>query len=742
MFSIPQSNTNIQSNSVGDNLQDYEGQLSQPGQSGSQFFPSQNDLSSQPLLTTSIQPFRANVYTYAPSSLTDPLNSVDNDSSRSTDTSLTRDVSWDSGVQSFSQIENTNLQLATTEAVVSLPEAPPMRYLHSNLAVLSAEQYDGGRYPRRPASKVNQKPNTAVVPANNAPNPRKRGRKSADRELDSPAEETKRSRGRPRLETKDQTPGERRRTQIRLAQRAYRNRKENAITDLQAKIDDLKNVNSEINNAYHDLFNYASQRGLLAQAPEFGQQLQKLQTLIKQTQEQETSQVNEHDSLEGHSDDGQGDVQNPEDLVTNEEPVSTLPNDQTPALLGGITVSHEPVVQPELDATFGLDHVLNNVHAHNYEVITAPTFENASFGPNVPVDANFLDPAHSAWARHPGNRLTGPHTMSFNEWSFARRLHRHTIERATALISMPNPPPAKLTRVFGFVMLFETVDEIRSRTVAMLNRNKNEPLNYWKYPFHRLGGSGTHFPDQAGPSSLSGSSTYQSSGFGTGPFNERTTRVNDTLLGVSQYINMSGWEGTWFDSDEVETYLAQNGVIIPTAADIHTVEIHPGAFSDVQVQSHPQYMQDIHPNAMHIPHIDASFTLGIPATVSSTIGDPSLSAGSDTTTPSTVPPLVGNSWQSIPTSSNFYGGTQHTEQVTPPFTGFDDVTANPFFNPPSYYFPHHEIEVPTPVATPRRVVLDVNQFISGLISSATCLGRAPSFRPKDIVSSFWNAVIG
>ncbi|KAI0113458.1 hypothetical protein F4814DRAFT_347331 [Daldinia grandis] len=732
MSSIPQSNASIQSNSVGDNLQDY-GQLSQPGQPG-RLISSQNDLSSQPLLTTSIPPFRANVYTYASSSLINPLNSVDNDSCQFTDTSLTQDVSWDSGVQSLSQIENTNVQLTTDETVVSLPEAPPMRYLHSNLAVLSAEQYDGGRYPRRSASKINQKPNTTVVPTNNAPNPRKRGRKSADRELDGPAEETKRSRGRPRLETKDQTPGERRRTQIRLAQRAYRNRKENAITDLQAKIDDLKNVNSEINNAYHDLFNYASQRGLLAQAPEFGQQLQKLQTLLKRTQEQENSEVNEHNSPEEHSDDGQGDAQN------SEEPVSTLPNDQTPALLGGITVSHEPVVQPELDATFALNPTPNNVHAHNYEVITAPTFENASFGPNVPVDTNFLDPAHSSWARHPWNRLTGPPTMSFNEWTFARRLHRHTVERAAALISMPNPPPAKLTRVFGFVMLFETVDEIRSRTVAMLEKNKNEPLNNWKYPFHRLGGSGTHFPDQAGPSSLSGSSIYHSSGFGTGPFNERTTRVNDTLLGVSQYINMSGWEGTWFDSDEVETYLAQNGVIIPTAADIHTVEIHPGAFSDVQVQSHTQHMQDFHPNAMDIPHIDASLTLGMP-TIPSTIGNPSLATGSDTTV-STAPPLVpDSSWQSIPTS-NFYGGAHHTEQAVPSFTGFDDMTANTFVNPSSYHFPYRETEIPTPAASPRRVVLDVNQFISGLISSATCLGRAPSFRPKDIVSSFWNAVIG
>ncbi|KAI1473133.1 uncharacterized protein F4812DRAFT_454950 [Daldinia caldariorum] len=720
MSLIPRLDNDIQSEYVNNSLRDCRGQLGQSNQLDRSHL-GQNDLSSQTSLTTEMPSFSSNVYTHAHTSpsLVKLTNSVpDIDSSQSSHTALARDGSWGSEAHSFPQLENINLQLATNDAAVSLTEVPVMRYSHVDLAVLNADQHDSGRSSKRPASKANLKANITVVPTSNASNSRKRGRKSTESEVEGPAEETKRSRGRPRLETKDQTPSERRRTQIRLAQRAYRNRKENAITDLQAKINDLQSVNNEINNAYQNLFNYASQRGLLAQAPEFGEELQKLQTLIKQTQEQGNPQIDdENESPEGHSGEDQREAQDLADgtATHGEPPVSAPEIDQTPALWGGITVSHEPAAQPQYAAISALDPMLNNTQTHSYEVITVPTLENASFGPNLSIDTNFLNPAYSSWAHHPWNRLTGPRTMSFNEWTFARRLHRHTAERAAALICMPHPPPARLRRVFGFVMLFETVDEIRSRTLAMLDREKNDPLSNWKYPFHRLGGSGTHFPNQEGPPSLSGSSTYQSSGFGTGPFNERTTRVGDTMLGVSQYINMSGWEGTWFDADEVEAYLAQNGVVIPTAADIHTVELHPGAFSDVHLQAHAQHMPHIPPNGIHIPHIDASITSQTSVTGPPILGGPTFTAGLDTTTITSANPPSGsnNPWAPNPASSGFYGGAQHMGGMASSFTGLDTMTANAFVDSSAYYFPGTEPEA----LTPRRVVLDINQFIGGKVIS-------------------------
>ncbi|XXG96192.1 hypothetical protein Hte_002473 [Hypoxylon texense] len=734
MSSMSHPNTDIHPQYISDNLQvqDHGSQLSQ-----NQPYRGYGDFSAQPLLPTPtpIQDFPSNAYPPHPphpspiSGLIQAPNSLGGNSSSSLPVQRSLDqqqVSWNSSGLSVPQRDSFDFQLPSGETSASLPASlpgdVPMRYLHTNLPVLSAEQYDNGRYPKRVASKVNAKPTTTVVAIDDGPNPRKRGRNRADIGVPEPAEETKRSRGRPRLETKDQTPTERRqrrRTQIRLAQRAYRNRKENAITDLQAKIDDLKDVNNEINSAYQDLFDYASRRGLLAQAPEFGQQLQRLQTLIKKTQEKDSPKDSEEESPEGNSDDNAREAQPAEDVtpLEQEEIITVQPEPvpepqsqpQATHLWAGLMMSHEPVAQHMQEtSTSNLDPALTNPPPHEYEIITAPTAENASFGPSLSVDANAWGSAAQAnWAPHPWNRLTGPRTMATNEWAFARRLHRSTVERAYSLVNMPNPPPARISRVFGFVMLFETLDEIKTRTRATLDRIRDEPLNYWEHPFHQLGGSGTHFSDGVdGSSSIAGSSSYQSTGFGMGPFNERATRVRDTYLGVSQYINMSGWEGTWFDAGEVETYLAQNGVVIPTAADIHTVEVQPGAFLDVQAQPQIQFMQAIPPSAAQAPHGHQTFDFGVhPPQAPLPMENMSFSAP--------VSAHTNASWPPISVTSNLYGATQSLDGSAPSFTGFDNMG---FSNSSLYPFPHHEPPPAAPVASAKRVVLDVNNFITSTIA--------------------------
>ncbi|KAI2629942.1 hypothetical protein GGR54DRAFT_286020 [Hypoxylon sp. NC1633] len=731
---MSQSSSDVHSQYTRSNLQSHGGQSGQP-------YTGHNDISSQSLITAPTPPLSSNAnLRLAPTSLVQPSNDVVKNSRPFNEISQAEHPLWSSGTQPVPQTERFEFQLPAGGTPALLPESLPMRYVQTNLAVLSAEQYDDGRFFRRPASKANNKPNTTVVPVENTPNIKRRGRRPVNVEQTELAEETKRSRGRPRLETKDQTPTERRRTQIRLAQRAYRNRKETAITDLQAKINDLRDVNNEINNAYQNLFDFASRRGLLAQAPEFEQQLQRLQELVKNSQEEKDSpKASENDSPEETSDDAPQEVQMGEDVpaavVTEESSaVHTQPEAET-TQFWGITVSHEPEIQLEAPAPISSPDIgLDNSQLQQYEIITAPTVENASFGPDMSIDMNFLDPMQSSWAQHPWNRLTGPRTMAFNEWSFARRLHRHAVERAAVLITMPNPPPASMSRVFGFVMLFETIEEIRARTMVTLSRIRDEPLNYWEHPFHRLGGSGTHFSSQeAGPSSLAGSSTYESTGFGTGPFNERTTRVRDTMLGVSQYINMNGWEGTWFDSGEVETYLAQNGVFIPTSADIHAVELQPGAFSDVESQPQIQLMQTIPPNASINPDISNN-----PSPVA---GDAALAGGSSLDSNIGPSSARDDAWSSISVTSNLFGAPQATGRSNPSFTGFDNMAANVFPNSSSYLFPYHQPTAETTATAPKRVVLDVNEFLNRLISHATCLGRAPAFRPKDIVSSFWASVI-
>ncbi|CAK7211103.1 hypothetical protein SCUCBS95973_001017 [Sporothrix curviconia] len=83
----------------------------------------------------------------------------------------------------------------------------------------------------------------------------------------------KRARGRPRIDVKDVTAADRRRTQIRLAQRAYRSRKEKAIVSLEKRVHALKEANEAMSNAFMVLHDFAVQRGLLDTHPDLAQQL-------------------------------------------------------------------------------------------------------------------------------------------------------------------------------------------------------------------------------------------------------------------------------------------------------------------------------------------------------------------------------------------------------------------------------------------------------------------------------------
>ena len=66
----------------------------------------------------------------------------------------------------------------------------------------------------------------------------------------SDGEDSKKQRGRPRLDTQDETAADRRRTQIRLAQRAYRNRKETTISALKKRVGELERTIEKMNKSF------------------------------------------------------------------------------------------------------------------------------------------------------------------------------------------------------------------------------------------------------------------------------------------------------------------------------------------------------------------------------------------------------------------------------------------------------------------------------------------------------------
>jgi hypothetical protein len=91
-----------------------------------------------------------------------------------------------------------------------------------------------------------------------APPPEKTRKRRRDTSPPPGSAADKKARGRPRIDTKDENAVERRRTQIRLAQRAYRNRKETTLATLEQENDQVRNVNAEMMAAFRQLVSDAA----------------------------------------------------------------------------------------------------------------------------------------------------------------------------------------------------------------------------------------------------------------------------------------------------------------------------------------------------------------------------------------------------------------------------------------------------------------------------------------------------
>ncbi|KAJ0158378.1 hypothetical protein CTA2_11706, partial [Colletotrichum tanaceti] len=224
--------------------------------------------------------------------------------------------------------------------------------------------------------------------------------------------------------------------------------------------------------------------------------------------------------------------------------------------------------------------------------------------------------------------LSGPSSYAYQERTFGRRLQRSTLEKAYLLLRMSNPPPSLISNAFGFCLLFEPRERILERLANCLSVNQRETMFNWRFPFLHLGGGGTWFGEMnemnvtayppidggggAGNGGTGGDGSSNGSGdggsssnsprghmignqgtaeprrqkvdspFGLGPWNTETEETRDRRIDQEHArlrTTVPGFEGDFYDSDEVEWVLQQRGVVIPPASDFVTADINPADFS-------------------------------------------------------------------------------------------------------------------------------------------------------------------
>ncbi|KAF4451284.1 hypothetical protein F53441_5705 [Fusarium austroafricanum] len=491
-------------------------------------------------------------------------------------------------------------------------------------------------------------------------------------------------RGRRPLEVPESgTITNRRRMQNRMAQRAYRQRKESAIDILKRKVLELEKSKENMGKEFINLTSVMLQQDSIKNCPQIVEH-------IKQ------STISLLSSAADDDDNEKPDEQDEEQ------------NEPSGGLAANSSADFTPTVQ--LDQDFGFHMTDSNVHTGYSIVGTAASSQpmpnsnsdstpgSFNVGPCIQIPANqtqFYDTNRQLPGSTWNSSLPIPRSYAAHEETFGRRYHRAAQEGAYLLASMRHSPPAWYRKVFGFCMHFETREEICSRLGEALRKSRDETLNHWRFPFTNIGGAGLFYPEQGydnceppiGNRFLQHEAYRPSemSGFSMGPFGPSIEEIRDLRLNNQLRVIDPEYDGDFFDADETEICLRAYGVTIPAGKDFVTAYIDMGMFDKAP--------------------------------------------DSETSSESATPPATGTNFIDLDEPISFHcpaGMLGMAMGAMPP--------------PPPSKGPGEQWKDPSLRAT--KVKIDVDRLIMCLVNSTVCLGRTPGVRPLDIRKSLKMAIIG
>ncbi|KAH0489634.1 hypothetical protein TgHK011_010053 [Trichoderma gracile] len=547
----------------------------------------------------------------------------------------------------------------------------PLPSLQSEISILNAERY--GELPRSsPESRADE----IVV----------NGKRSSPSDHDEEdGVQKKRSRGRPRLDTKDETAADRRRTQIRLAQRAYRHRKDTAITTLEQRVKDLEASNEAMSKEFTKFYDIVLSEGILDLAPHAAPRLRLIaDRLLRISSMVETGAITPPES---------------DDPAVTAKPVGAR---QEANDIAADLAAQAGVLEPELAASFSTQQQQQQHHsgAFNYEVIAQATPNNASFPFFAAFETTTSQPQTGNYMSNssPYPRLSSP-VFGFTERTFSKRLQKTTLERGLRLATMKNPPPEQYATVFGFCLLFESRDSIIRRLAAGLKRVQNESLDWKMASSDQFGFLDNAFAtagtDDLGHTLLSlGKPTTNFSGL-TASFSQQPPPVSSDER-TEQRIRMicQNFEGEFFTADEVELFLRKLGLVIPPNVDYFETELD---LNDLQAA-------------------DEASTKNLFASIGLPPGSSGLASGGN-----------DNNNNSSSSNSMWHMNASSMGDFASSLRG--DSSEAAFLN--SHDFGQMWSTGSSWQKT--KVSLDVRRLIDELGSRSVCLGRVPGVRPKDVI---------
>ncbi|MCJ1388570.1 hypothetical protein MMC18_001417 [Xylographa bjoerkii] len=547
---------------------------------------------------------------------------------------------------------------------------------------------------------------------------RRSGRKKASKGSNSEDEEKKGKRGRPRVDPQDQSAVERRRTQIRLAQRAYRERKETTISALEQRVAQLQQTVSDMNQAFLDYNNKTLSSDIINWKPELGEELK---ATMQQFLELARNANVESDMEEvGQNSNKTRDVS---DRGRHTSPSRNLDQRKyapSPPRITPLPDLYHPASM--LGYEYGVPETSKDNHVRNIQRIEQSDYqESRSMGykwinndsdmQQYRAEVSDLPVFTQGWNATTDIALKPTWTYSFQESTFSRRLMRSSIEKAYYILTNPKTPKTEVYRMLRFTFHLYDVKRIVAKLREHLMKSDKESLENWNVPLLHLGGAGLHFPRLMREGEASLPVNWQAAQ-SIGPHKPQDPEIAMPEMDFPHKLpELAKIEGVWFDSNDVEQYLRTKGLFLDGQMSVAEIEVEdqvPSLVGDLIVDS---------PNSLS----------------SESFADPQSPCKTNDMMPSL-----------FPQPTDYFSGTSGTRQLPSSFDGsamdtdfaFTWAVEGSSKSADSMHMddPNMFPELATFEFAPqkRKVRIDVDRLLDALNEKSICLGRGPGYRREDV----------
>ncbi|KAK4956147.1 hypothetical protein LTR66_013361 [Elasticomyces elasticus] len=582
-----------------------------------------------------------------------------------------------------------------------------------------------------------------------------------------------RKRGRPRVESQAESAVDRRRTQIRVAQRAYRQRKESKLEHLRKRVSDLQGVIESMNTSFSRLTE-------LSQTEHVGPNLRlQMQEMSRQFADMASrSLIDEDGSMDVREDEQRhsGSVGSADERVSEHGDVSAARDaplltsqgagDATNVPTANQTPIHPGIAYPAFSTQTVMDDDMEETPTISPQSVARPAAINDMAV--TPYRGN--SPLRMRSPTVPGLdirvTLAAPYTYSYQETTFARQLHRACIERGHKLLSDANRNRKTYEYCIGLTLSHSTHERLLSWFEKMLRKTTHESLDNWATPLLHIGGAGRHYPrfDEFGQvMSLPSSSNLRSIGpqkvASAHAFGKQAN--SDVPSTPDMLVDLAGYEGEWFDPYDVEGYLAEKGIRIgPRAsfaeADMTYAPSSRDTFSDTAASNTSATL-----SATSVSNPQTPYEIGHESFATESTA---FAANAATTASDMLPESGHVLFGADPGFSN----VGYSDVYTGGYANYLPGSTSRYRHLPLPPVDSMQSEMDTMnvlvrdsaqqrlAERRRRVTFDVakivNKFsrftdelpvflLAALTISAVCLGRTPGFRKKDVDRAIRNAVV-